>query len=765
MTNKSYILKMVPDISIGDINILLQELEIVKLDLSQSGTYVMASKLAVGLMDIDTPYWDKIASKLLLGGVKQEIHNKLNGQVSILNMVNMSESYIPDLLDGYNVELLEKAIDNKRDDLFTYLGAVTLLSKYSVRNSEGVIVETPQMSFMRVAIFLARNEKDKTNKAIEFYTILSKFEFMTATPTLANAGTTRHQLFSCFVASVPDNIEGIFNSFKEFGLFNKFGGGVGSDWSVIRGMGSEIDGKKGIASGVIPQLKITNDIAIAVDQLGVRKGAIAANLAIWHSDIIQFLELKKNSGEERRRAHDIFPTVWLDDVFIERVKNNETYSLFDPVDTPELVTLYDDEFRKKYLEYENDPNINRTTMNAKEVWKSILISYVETGTPFLGFKDEANRRNQNSNSGVIRSTNLCTEIFQNTSPDTETVKINFIDDTYIILSPDEMVTTIKDIKIRASKITSETKLKGLPKITTTSKEIELGETAVCCLGSINMSKVNTKEKIDKTVKTAMRMLDNAINLNLYPTDKTYKTSMKNRSVGLGLMGETNMLALKGIHFGTKEHYNLIDEYMENFSLSTIEASMDLSDERGSYSNFNESNWAKGIIPIDTENKNAVGLTNRERDKDRIKRVKERVKLGVRNGYMMSIAPTSSISILTGTSQSIEPIYKRKWFEENLGGLVPALAPNLTTDTYQYYTPAVEIDQIKLIEAAAVRQRWIDQGQSLNIFVTPKVTGKMLNEIYMTGHKYGLKSTYYLRSESPDSDNVVVDRSIECNGCQ
>jgi ribonucleoside-diphosphate reductase alpha chain len=581
------------------------------------------------------------------------------------------------------------------------------------------------------------------------------------------AGVNVH---NCYIGSTPDNIEGIFDVYKEMALLSKFGGGIGWDWSQVRGMGSYIDGHKHAAGGIVPFLKIVNDVALAVDQLGTRKGAIAVYVEPWHIDIRDFIDLKKNSGEERRRAHDLFPAMWLNDLFMQRVQEDASWTLFDPYEVRELTDLYGKDFEKRYLELEsNNDNILREVISAKGLWKEILRSYFETGNPFLTFKDAANKSNPNKHDGVIRSSNLCTEIFQNTSADHYKIKLTYDDQSVDIFEEDEILTVANGMTKPAKKVTALDMLNG-KQVWMVDKEKTDGDTAVCNLASINLSRVNTQEELARVIPTAVRMLDNVIDLNFYPLAKVKKTNEKSRSIGLGVMGEAQMLAESKVVWGSNEHFQKIDEVMESVSYYTIKSSSDLAIEKGRYPNYDGSEWSKGIFPIDNANEEACKLVDRGGlfgyTHDWIA-LKEKVKRdGMRNGYLMAVAPTSSISILTGTTQAIEPVYKRKWFEENLSGLIPVVVPNLSSETWEYYTPSYELNQNLLIKAGAIRQKWIDQGQSLNIFISlDKASGKYLNEIYMNAWKYGLKSTYYLRSQSPEASNDVEDRSQECVGCQ
>ncbi|MGJ0302987.1 ribonucleoside-diphosphate reductase subunit alpha [Aliarcobacter cryaerophilus] len=733
-------------------------------------------KTAVEKIDIDVPNWTFVAARLFLYdlyhrvgiatyGVKGEAYRHLK---EYINFGIEAGRIIPNLANGYDLDDLNSYIDPSRDFLFNYLGIKTLYDRYLIKNSKGDPIELPQQMFMAIAMFLAQNEEKKQEKAKEFYDVISKFEVMLATPTLSNARTNRHQLSSCYIGSSPDNIEGIFDGYKEMALLSKYGGGIGWDWNQIRSLGGSIDGHKSAAGGTVPFLKITNDIAIAVDQLGTRKGAIAVYLEPWHMDIMDFIDLKKNSGEERRRAHDLFPALWISDLFMERVLEDSHWTLFDPVEVKDLSEYFGEEFTAKYIAYENNDNITKNRIKAKDLWKKILTSYFESGSPFLCFKDSANKANPNQHAGHIRSSNLCTEIFQNTNPNHYKIKIEFEDGTIKTFEEEDLVIVDGGITKKANKVTALDSING-KKIFIVEKQKIDGDTAVCNLASINLSRINTSEDIKRVVPIAVNMLDNVIDLNFYPLRKVKATNLKSRAIGLGVMGEAEMLANNKISWGSNEHFKKIDEIMEYISYNTILASSNLAIEKGSYPTFDGSNWSKGIMPHDHTPQAVNAIVNKDLfdnscDWDFLR---EKVKKdGMRNGYLMAIAPTSSISILVGTTQAIEPVYKRKWFEENLSGLIPVVAPKLSPDTWSFYTPAFEIDQLQVVKAAAIRQKWIDQGQSTNIFMSlDKASGKYLHEIYTLAWKLGLKSTYYLRSQSPEAKNDVEDRSMECAGCQ
>jgi len=1122
---------------------------------------------AVSKIDIDKPNWTFVAARLFLYDLYHRV-NHYTGYFHIKDYFEKAEKnhrVVKGLKDKYDLEDLNSYIDSKRDLQFTYLGIKTLYDRYLIKDRKGNPIELPQHMFMAIAMFLAQNEENPQYWAKKFYDLISKFEVMVATPTLSNARTPRHQLSSCYVGTTPDNIEGIFDSFKEMALLSKYGGGIGWDWSRVRGLGSFIDGHKNAAGGVIPWLRITNDIAIAVDQLGTRKGAIAVYLEPWHSDISEFLDLKKNSGEERRRTHDLFPALWIPDLFMKRVEADGFWTLFDPFETQDLTDCFGEEFERKYEAYEKDETLAKEVIKAKDLWRKILVSYFETGNPFLCFKDNANRANPNGHDGIIRSSNLCvsgdtriatslglvradelekmnrkiitsydyrtngdykkfgvgvapslkmfktkenaeiyevvtkdgysikstlwheyyvvdgknrvikkslknikkdeklliqssigqfglegdfdlgfiiglitgdgtfsqkengystayidlynsdiklsklvhsqieniinnyyamlpkaykkefknkfpkeikhtknskkvrftnlrlgrvldeqfnfnkdtkyrvpeivfkgtkecvvgylkalfiadgtvniiknnkvptfaiqlaskeknllkdvqlllsnfgirskiskmrdkgnkhfqyitkdgekkeyissnlfrlningenainfinsigffgdkqvkalnvfkrreelgysaksrkkeyflsdiesikfvgvedvydttqlynnslifngivtgncTEIYQNTHSNRYLMKIEFSDGEVKTYEESDIVKTDQGVEKEAKKITALDFIDGKQVYFVEKTNID-GQTAVCNLASINLSKINKKEDFERVVPIAVRMLDNVIDLNFYPVKKTKETNLKTRAIGLGVMGEAQFLAENRIKWGSDEHLKKVDEMMEAVSFNAIKASCNLAKEKGKYGLFENSNWSKGIFPIDVAKEQSKELLDRDYVYD-WDSLREDVKTsGVRNGYMMAIAPTSSISILAGTTQTIEPVYKRKWYEENLSGLIPVIVPNLSPETWEYYSPSYELNQIDLVRACAIRQKWIDQGQSLNIFISlDKASAKYLNDIYMNAWKLGLKGTYYLRSQSPEASGDVMSRDIECDSCQ
>lgn len=729
-------------------------------------------KTAVDKIDLDTPNWSFVAARLFLYDLYHKV-SAFTGYKHLRDYLKKGQDegkILKGFTERFDLDFLNSKIVPNRDLQFNYLGIKTLYDRYLIKDKGNKPIELPQHMFMAIAMFLAHREKEPNEWAVKFYDVISKFEVMCATPTLANARSTRHQLSSCYVGSMPDNIEGIFDSYKEMALLSKYGGGIGWDFSKIRALGSFIDAHKNAAGGVVPFLKITNDVAVAVDQLGTRKGAIATYLEVWHIDVIDFIDLRKNSGEERRRTHDLFPALWICDLFMKRVEENALWTLFDPYECGELSECYGEEFERKYIALEERDDIIKEVINAKELWKKILTNYFEAGMPFLCFKDNANRVNPNAHAGIIRSSNLCTEIFQNTNPTHYKARVEFEDGSFELYEESDEVKLDSGVIKKANKITSLDSVNG--KAVFMTERIGFGgDTAVCNLASVNLSKINTKENIERVVPIAVRMLDNVIDLNFYPTRKVRVTNLKNRAIGLGVMGEAEMLATNQIEWGEEGHFAKIDKIMELISFNAISASADLAREKGKYAEFSGSNWSKGIFPIDLANVEALKLTERTLlDMCDWESLRSKVKeQGIRNGYLMAIAPTSSISILVGTTQTIEPIYRKKWFEENLSGMIPNVVPNLTLDSFNFYKNAYEIDQMNIIKAAAIRQKWLDQGQSVNIFMDlSKASGKYLNDIYTLAWKLGLKSTYYLRSQSPDAEKQtqgVMDRSVECFSCQ
>jgi ribonucleoside-diphosphate reductase alpha chain len=653
-----------------------------------------------------------------------------------------------DLL-SYDLDQLADALVPERDDLFKYLGIQTLYDRYFI-HLKGRRMESPQSFYMRVAMGLCLNEENKEQKAIEIYNMMSEFRYSPSTPTLFNSGTKRSQLSSCYLSTVHDSIDGIFGTIHGQARLSKYAGGLGIDWSYIRATGSYIQGTNGNSSGLVPWLKIFNDTLVAVNQGGKRKGAGCAYLEVWHLDVEDFLELRKNTGDDRRRCHDMNTALWICDEFMVAVKEEKDWYLLDPHECPDLHDLYGEEFSKAYAQYcemaENGELENFAKMPAKDLWKKCLKALFETGHPWITFKDPSNIRYSNKHAGVVHSSNLCTEILLHTKP------------------------TVYD----------------------EGELTEVGETAVCNLASINLAnhvKVRTIDwkKLQKTVEVAVRGLDNVIDLNFYPTEEARNSNLKNRPVGLGVMGTHDVLHKLNINYDSQEAIDLCGKIQEFISLHAIKTSALLAKEKGSYPTFGGSEWDKGNFPIDTY----CDLRNQRITKpcveedaslyetlDEWDSVRQLVAdYGMRNSNIMAIAPTATISYIQGCSQSIEPDYsalyvystlsgeftmvnehfvalaKKKgiWSQElidalkSVDGDVTALV-DLSDDLKEEFKNAFDVSYETLIKAAAARQRWIDMGQSLNLY-NKYESLKYLNDMYMLAWEECLKTTYYLRSKA------------------
>ena len=634
-------------------------------------------------------------------------------------------------LADFDLEKLGKAINHERDQQFTYLGLQTLYDRYFI-HKDGVRFELPQVFFMRVAMGLALEEKDKEARAIEFYNLLSSFDYMASTPTLFNAGTLRPQLSSCYLTTVPDDLSGIYHAIHDNAMLSKFAGGLGNDWTPVRALGSYIKGTNGKSQGVVPFLKVVNDTAVAVNQGGKRKGAVCAYLETWHLDIEEFIELRKNTGDDRRRTHDMNTANWIPDLFMKRVFDDGKWTLFSPSEVPDLHDLTGKAFEERYEYYEALTEYNKIkvfkTIQAKDLWRKMLSMLFETGHPWLTFKDPCNLRSPQQHVGVVHSSNLCTEITLNTNKD---------------------------------------------------------EIAVCNLGSINLpnhivdGKLDTA-KLQRTVNTAVRMLDNVIDINYYSVPQARNSNFKHRPVGLGIMGFQDALYLQHIPYGSDAAVEFADKSMEAVSFYAIQASCDLADERGAYETFQGSLWSKGILPLDSqqiliEARGAKYIdVNLEESLDWAP-VRERVKKGIRNSNIMAIAPTATIANITGVSQSIEPTYQNLYVKSNLSGEFTVINPYLVRDLKarglwdsvmindlkyydgsvqqieripqelkDLYATAFEVETKWIVDAASRRQKWIDQAQSLNLYIAG-ASGKKLDVTYRMAWYRGLKTTYYLRA--------------------
>ncbi|EXH62108.1 ribonucleoside-diphosphate reductase, alpha subunit [Acinetobacter baumannii 1471012] len=636
----------------------------------------------------------------------------------------------PDLLK-FDLEKLAAAIQPERSNQFTYLGLQTLFDRYFI-HSNGVRFELPQLFFMRVSMGLALNEQDKEERAIEFYNLLSSFDYMASTPTLFNSGTLRPQLSSCYLTTIGDDLYDIYGAMRDNAMLSKWAGGLGNDWTPVRALNSYIKGTNGKSQGVVPFLKVANDTAVAVNQGGKRKGAVCAYLETWHLDIEEFLELRKNTGDDRRRTHDMNTANWVPDLFMQRVFEDGEWTLFTPSETPDLHDLTGAEFAERYAYYESvakEQNMLHKKVRAKDLWRKMLSMLFETGHPWITFKDVCNLRSPQQHVGVVHSSNLCTEITLNTNQD---------------------------------------------------------EIAVCNLGSINLVQhvkggVLDREKLARTVKTAVRMLDNVIDINYYAVPQAKNSNLKHRPVGMGIMGFQDALYEMGMAYGSDEAVNFADESMEVISYYAIQTSSDLAVERGAYSTFKGSLWDQGILPIDSLEIVAKSRPERMFEVDRTQRLdwdSLRAKVqkdGMRNSNVMAIAPTATISNICGVSQSIEPTFQNLYVKSNLSGeftvinpyLVRALKERGLWDTVMVndlkhfegsvqkiaripeelkaiFATAFEVEPRWIVDAASRRQKWIDQAQSLNLYISG-ANGKKLDITYKMAWLRGLKTTYSLRA--------------------
>jgi len=693
------------------------------------------------------PNYSYAAARLLMDLLRREALGFLNMDTGIATQEEMGERYGEYLSNyikrGADLELLDKrlsqydlkrlgaALKPERDLQFTYLGLQTLYDRYFI-HSKGVRFELPQAFFMRVAMGLAINEIDREGRAIEFYDLLSSFDFMSSTPTLFNSGTLRPQLSSCYLTTVPDDLDGIYGAIKDNALLSKFAGGLGNDWTRVRGMGAHIKGTNGKSQGVVPFLKVANDTAVAVNQGGKRKGAVCAYLETWHIDVEEFLDLRKNTGDDRRRTHDMNTANWIPDLFMKRVAEDGEWTLFSPDETSDLHDLTGAAFEQAYTRYEKkaargEMNVAKT-LKANDLWRKMLGMLFETGHPWVAFKDPCNIRYTNRHVGVVHSSNLCTEITLHTNDN---------------------------------------------------------EIAVCNLGSVNLAAhvdengLNTA-KLQKTVSTAMRMLDNVIEYNYYSVPQARNSNLRHRPVGLGIMGFQDALYKVRLPYATQDAVDFADRSMEAVSYYAIQASTDLAEERGRYHSFEGSLWSQGILPIDSLAELAEQRGGYLQVDDRKTldwdTLRERVKaVGMRNSNTMAIAPTATISNICGVSQSIEPTYQNLFVKSNLSGEFTVVNPYLVRDLkaldlwdpvmvndLKYYDGSVqpisripedlkalyasafEIDARWLVEAGSRRQKWIDQAQSLNLYMS-EPSGKKLDNLYKLAWVRGLKTTYYLRS--------------------
>jgi len=704
------------------------------------------------------PNYSFVTARLLLNNLEKEVctflgvgenkdRNKMYKEALTKTIEKGIElDFLNEDLKSYDLDKLGQAILEERDFQFTYLGLQTLYDRYFITSDE-TRYELPQVFFMRVAMGLALNEENKDERALEFYKLLSSFDYMSSTPTLFNSGTKRPQLSSCYLTTVPDDLSGIYGAIRDNALLSKWAGGLGNDWTNVRALGSKIKGTNGKSQGIVPFLKVSNDTAVAVNQGGKRKGAFCAYLECWHLDVEEFLDLRKNTGDDRRRTHDMNTANWIPDLFMKRLEKGEKWTLFSPSDVPELHDIYGKEFETKYTEYEKKAETGEIkhfkTVEAKDLWRKILSMLFETGHPWVTFKDPCNIRSPQGHVGTVHSSNLCTEITLNTNED---------------------------------------------------------EIAVCNLGSINLpqhideGKINV-EQLKSSVTTAIRMLDNVIDINYYPVPQAENSNKKHRPIGLGLMGFQDALYKLGISYDSEEAVEFADKSMELISYFAIEASCALAEERGTYETYKGSLWDNGIFPLDSINLLAEQRgsdfidQNTEKTLDWDKLKEKMSKHGIRNSNVMAIAPTATIANITGVSQSIEPTYQNLFVKSNLSGEFTVVNPYLIEELKKEglwdevmlsdlkyfegslkqinrvpehiknkFKTAFEVEPRFIVEAASRRQKWIDQAQSLNLYIA-NVDGKKLDITYRMAWYKGLKTTYYLRSMGATAtEKSTVERS-------
>ena len=702
------------------------------------------------------PNYSFVTARLLLDDIENEVLRFLDIDTSIKKdrskmyqkaLVGSIEKgieleFLDERLKDFDLDRLGKSIKPENDLNFTFLGLQTLYDRYFITH-EDTRYEMPQVFLMRVAMGLSVDEKDKNDKAEEFYKLLSSFDYMSSTPTLFNSGTRRPQLSSCYLTTVPDDLSGIYGAIHDNAMLSKWAGGLGNDWTNVRALGSRIKGTNGKSQGIVPFLKVSNDTAVAVNQGGKRKGAFCAYLECWHLDVEEFLELRKNTGDDRRRTHDMNTANWIPDLFMKRLMKNEEWTLFSPSDAPELHDLYGKAFEKKYEEYEKLAASGEIKLfkkiKAEDLWRKILTMLFETGHPWITFKDPCNIRSPQGHVGTVHSSNLCTEITLNTNKD---------------------------------------------------------EIAVCNLGSINLpqhiqdGKINV-EQLKSSVKTAIRMLDNVIDINYYPVPQAENSNKKHRPIGLGMMGFQDALYKLNIPYNTDEAVNFADESMELISYFAIQASAELAEERGTYESYAGSLWDQGIFPLDS-----IKILAEERGADFIdqntdakldwKKVRDQVKKhGMRNSNVMAIAPTATIANITGVSPCIEPTYQNLYVKSNLSGEFTVINPYLVEELKKeqlwddvmiadlkysqgslasinrvpeniknMFQTAFEVEPKFIVESASRRQKWIDQAQSLNLYIS-NVDGKKLDNTYKMAWYKGLKTTYYLRAIGATSTEMAT----------
>ena len=698
--------------------------------MSQKDAIDALIKAAVELTTPEAPSWEMISARILSYRSEKNI-SRLEEEMGLrtfyrkLKYMTEEGLYGDYILQNYSEEEINEAatfIDPERNKLLNYSGLDLLLKRYVIKNYSGKVIERVQEMFLGIALHLAMPEKeDRLMWVRRIYELLSKLEVTMATPTLSNSRKPSHQLSSCFIDTVPDSLDGIYRSLDNFSQVSKFGGGMGMYFGKVRATGGNIRGFKGVAGGVIRWMRLVNDTAVAVDQLGMRQGAVAVYLDVWHKDLPEFLQLRTNNGDDRMKAHDIFPAICYPDLFWKMAEEdmNQNWSLFCPNEIMRikgycLEDCYGEEWEHKYLDCVNDQRLSRRVISIKDIVRLVLRSAVETGTPFTFNRDTVNRANPNAHKGMIYCSNLCTEIAQNMAP---------------------IETVSKEV---------ETKDGDTIVVTTTRP----GEFVVCNLASLSLGRLplEDEEQMQEKVATVVRALDNVINLNFYPVPYAQITNQRYRSIGLGISGYHHALAKRRIKWESEEHLEFMDKVFETINRAAILASSNLAKEKGSYQFFEGSDWQTGAY-----------FDKRGYDSAEWQDVRKTVALqGMRNAYLLAVAPTSSTSIIAGTTAGLDPIMKRFFLEEKKGSMLPRVAPELSDETYWMYKSAYLINQKWSVRASGVRQRHIDQAQSMNLYITNDFTMRQILDLYLLAWKEGVKTIYYVRSKSLEVE--------ECESC-
>ena len=700
-----------------------------KNNMNQKEAFQMLIKASVELISKDAQKWEMISARFL----NYQIHKTIKEKMQQLNISSFYEKikYLTNegyygryILENYtkaDIDELSSYIKEERNELFTYSGLELVMKRYLIQNHEREILEKPQEMFMGIAMHLAIPEQERVKWAKEIYDILSTLKVTMATPTMSNARKPFHQMSSCFIDTVDDSLAGIYKSIDNFAKVSKHGGGMGLYFGKVRANGSSIRGFKGAAGGVIRWIKLVNDTATAVDQLGVRQGAAAVYLDAWHKDLPEFLQLRTNNGDDRMKAHDIFPGVCYPDLFWKLAKNDldAPWYMMCPHEIHEvkgyfLEDCYGEEWERKYYECVDDERISKRVMSVKEIVRLIIKSLVETGTPFTFHRDHVNEMNPNPHQGMIYCSNLCSEIAQNMS-------------AMDILPYEEVQVDGETIIVEKTKP---------------------GDFVVCNLASLTLGHIDVRndEELRHIIQVVVRALDNVIDLNYYPIPFAKVTNQKYRPIGLGTSGYHHMLVKLGMSFESEEHLQFVDELYEKINYMTLEASCDLAQEKGSYAYFQGSDFQNGQY-----------FKKRHYTHQKWQELQSKIaNNGLRNGYLLAIAPTSSTSIIAGTTAAVDPIMKKFFLEEKKGSMITRVAPDLDMKTFWLYKNAHYIDQTWVIKAAAIRQRHIDQSQSVNLYITNEFTFRKLLDLYILSWQLGMKTLYYVRSQSLEVD--------ECESC-